>query len=270
MDILDTNDSRPADAGLVWCARHAGDGRLVLDLARLVDRHRPLDPSEPWIDAWSAIRRRIAVLPCARERAESTTAGIVRRGLEEHALEIRDHGGIREIVDRRLAASLDAIAGRASDLDPVIIESHWGQTRGSGGGRAWTWRRRLVAASIGGGIAAVVGGLVLKTETAVSTAGLAAAAAVPLLGRRLGTSGVPENPGPDPHGSEAIRVGAGWLETGSGRRRHRDDVVTTVMTERDGSDRIEVRIVGTDRIVRLRFESVDDPAFLAFWTRWAA
>lgn len=259
-----------ANAGAMWCASRVGDGRLLLDLDRLVDRTSPLDPAEPWSNAWSAIRRRIAVLPCARERATATAAGIVRRGIEEHALEIRDHGGIREIVDRRLAASLDALTAEGSSLEPAIVESHWGQTRSSGGGRTWTWRRRLVAASVGGGIAAVVGGLVLKTESTMSTAGLAAAASLPLLGRRLGTHPVPANPGPDPHGSEAIRVGAGWVETGSGRRRRREDVVTTVLREGDDSDRIEVRLVGVDRVVRLRFESVDDPAFRAFWSRWAA
>lgn len=262
-----------ANAEAIWCARRVGHGRLVLDLDRLLDRSSPLDPAEPWSATWSAIRRRIAVLPGARERADETAAGIVRRGLEDHALAIRGRGAIGEIIDRRLVADLEALDPLNADessLDPVVIESHWGRTRGSGGGRTWTWRRRLVAASIGGGIAAVVGGLVLKTESAVSTAGLAAAASLPLLGRRLGTHAVPANPGPDPHGSEAIRVGAGWVETGSGRRRHRDDVVTTVLRERDDVDRIEVRLVGVERVVRLRFESVHDPAFRAFWSRWAA
>ena len=108
----------------------------------------------------------------------------------------------------------------------------------------------------------------LKTEYAVAV-GLAVTAALPLIGRR-GRQVDSGNPGPDPHGSEAIRVGPGWIETGSGRRRHRDGVVTTVLRERDDSDRIEVRIIGAERIVRLRFESVNDQAFRSFWARWAA
>ena len=281
-------DASPVSAGPLWCAHRADSGRLLVNLQRLEDVHHPLDRTEPGFEAFSAIRRRISVVPGARDQARRMVAGIVRRGLEEQALGLRIEGMARvpehplhEVVDHRIASSLDAIARDESVDAPVVIESHWGPTRGSGGSRPSGWRRRLVAASIGGGVLAVVIGWLLKTEYAV-VAGLALTATMPLLGGRVGaragtslagrlqTHAVPENPGPDPHGSEAVRVGAGWIETGSGRRRHRTEVVTTVAHERDDSDRIEVRIVSPARVVRLRFESLNDENFRAFWARWAA
>ena len=277
-------DRALASAGSFWCARRVENGRLLINLQRLESANHRLDPMEPAFDALMAIRRRISVVPCARGHVRSMVAGIVRRGIEEQVLGLRTEGlarhpedPLREVVDHRLATSIDAIARDEAVDDSIVIESHWGPTRGSGGSRPTNWRRRLVAASIGGGVAALIGGWLLKSEY-VAAFGLAISAAMPLVGRRSitrsglrsGHQSTGDNPGPDPHGSEAIRVGRGWIETGSGRRRHRDAVVTTVLRERDDSDRIEVRIIGADRIVRLRFESVNDQDFRSFWARWAA
>ncbi len=247
---------------------------LIMDLGRFLDGRVPLDPNDPCIDTWSSLRRSISVLPGARDHHATIAAGIVRRGLEDHAMAIRERLGIGLIVDSRLVHALNAAAERdqqPEDADgPIRIETNWGPTRSSGGGHASTWRRRIIAASIGGGVAAVAGGLLIKTESAVATAGFIAAASVPLLGRRLAFDATPTNPGPDPHGSELVLVGDGWLETGSGRRRCRRSTVTTVMRQSDDSAQIEVRIVGADRVIRLRFASVEDPTFVAFWSRWAA
>ena len=67
-----------------------------------------------------------------------------------------------------------------------------------------------------------------------------------------------------------IKVGRGWLETGSGRRRFASRAITMILRESCDSEAIEVRIVSDARVVRLRFESVDDPRFRAFWIRWGA
>lgn len=281
-------DASPVSAGSFWCARRSAPGRLLVNFQRLEDVHHPLDRTEPGFEAFAAIRRRISVVPGARDQVGRMVAGIVRRGLEDQAIGLRTDGMARgsehplhEVVDHRLASSLDAIARDESADTPIVIESQWGPTRGSGGSRPTNWRRRLLAASIGGGVLAVVIGWLLKTEYAV-VAGLALTATMPLISGRIGArtglrlDGRPRNhtnsdrPGPDPHGSEAIRVGRGWIETGSGRRRHRTDMVTTVAPERDDSDRIEVRIVSPARVVRLRFESLNDENFRAFWARWAA
>ncbi len=247
---------------------------LIMDLGRFLDARVPLDPNDPCLDTWTTLRRSISVLPGARRHHAATAAGIVRRGLENHAMAMRERLGIDLIVDSRLVHALDDAADGDPESGipegPIRMETNWGPTRSSGGGHASTWRRRIIAASIGGGVVAVAGGLLIKTESAVATAGFLAAASVPLLGRRFAPEATPANPGPDPHGSESVLVGDGWLETGSGRRRLRSNTVTTVMRQSDESARIEVRIIGADRVIRLRFESVEDPTFVAFWSRWAA
>lgn len=248
-------------------------GRFELDFPSLTNGTVPIRDDAPGRDAWASIRHKVAVLPGARRHASATTAGIIRRSIEEHAIELRERLGLREIVDRRLAFDLDDIVDRerCPDDKTVVIRSRWGRTRASGGRRRFGWRRSLVAASIGGLLAAVLGDALLRGESPASLAGLfGLASSWGFLGGRFDTATVPSNPGPDPHGSEVVKVGRGWIETGSGRRRHRQDMVTTVAFESDASERIEVRIVGVERVVRLRFDSLADPDFRAFWSRWAA
>ena len=69
-------------------------------------------------------------------------------------------------------------------------------------------------------------------------------------------------------GDESIRIGSGWIETASGRRRIREEFVTVVLGHIDQDRRVDVRLISIDRTIRLRFGSIADRRFRRFWTRW--
>ena len=109
----------------------------------------------------------------------------------------------------------------------------------------------------------------LLFDALVVHAGLATSALLP-LGRAKVIDRSRRSRNRSLFGSEWIKVGRGWLETGSGRRRFASRAITMILRESCDSEAIEVRIVSDARVVRLRFESVDDPRFRAFWIRWGA
>lgn len=244
--------------------------RLVVDLQTLTDTSTSLDARDPLTATWREVRRRILVVPGPRDRHQAVAAGIVRNAIEDHALDLRRDHAVREIVDAAVASDLDRVSATTGSEDDVqepvtMVTSIRSVTRIL----TPTAGRGMVAASVGGGVLALLGGVLVRPEASVSAAGVLVAA-MPLAWRRRERG--PRRPMFDRAGRdrERIEVGPGWIRTDSGRRRCRDEVVTTVLRSRVDSPWIEVRLVGLDRVVRLRFNSVDDPAFRAFWIRWAA
>ena len=115
--------------------------------------------------------------------------------------------------------------------------------------------RRLGRAAVLG--ATIMAGLLAltKIESVLASAGLALATALPFV--RIARRSARNESRPTPaFGSERVRVGRGWIETNSGRRRRSEQVLTTVMKESETCDRIEVRIIGATRVIRMRFESL--------------
>ncbi|NCF39915.1 MAG: hypothetical protein GWP75_07345 [Planctomycetia bacterium] len=70
--------------------------------------------------------------------------------------------------------------------------------------------------------------------------------------------------------SDWIEIEPGTVTTSVGGTRVNSECVTSVFHEAGSNDRIDLRIISERRTVRLRFDSRNDPRFLAFWPRWRA
>jgi len=70
--------------------------------------------------------------------------------------------------------------------------------------------------------------------------------------------------------SNRIGVERGMLRTEAGGTRVNSECVTSVFHEAGSNDRIDLRIISERRTIRFRFDSRNDPRFLAFWPRWRA
>ena len=67
-----------------------------------------------------------------------------------------------------------------------------------------------------------------------------------------------------------VDIAPGILKKSGGGIRIGSECVTSIFHEAGTTDRIDVRIIGERRTVKLRFDSRRDPRFLAFWPRWRA
>ena len=243
---------------------------LSLDVEQLADPRRTLADRDLDDPIWASIRRTLEIFPSPRHgNRRAVLAGIVRQEVERHGLALMETAGISRVVDRRLVDGLSMIPRESGPAEDVFeLDTGWSSPRNHHGQApaSDSIRRLRRAAILGTGL--VAGFLVLiKLETILVTAGLAAATAIPFA--RLPRRPARNKSRPTPaFGSERVRVGRGWIETGSGRRRRREQVLTTVMKESDSSDRIEVRIIGDTRVIRMRFESLEEPRFIEFWRRW--
>lgn len=276
--LLGVSDHTEGDSG-AWTdqsftrSRFEGPRRILsLDMETLADLQRPMPKHDASDPIWSSIRQAIEVFPVPRHgNREAVAAGVARQEIECHAMTLFETEGVDEIVDRRLESDLGSIpAGPATGDDEVIsMETGWGPRRRPDGREARSRRRVTMLISAVTGLV-VFGALLLlaKLESALALAGGGTLAAWPLIHARIQRS-ESHPPKPLPFGSETIKVGRGWIETASGRRRRRDDVVTTVFLESETDRRLEVRIIGPTRVVRLRFESIQDVRFVEFWRRWS-
>ena len=275
--LLGVSDHTEVDSG-AWTdqsftrSRFEGPRRILsLDMETLADLQRPVPKHEASDPIWSSIRQAIEIFPVPRHgNREAVAAGVARQQIECHAMTLFETEGVDEIVDRRLESDLGSIpAGPATGDDEVIsMETGWGPRRRPDGREARSQPRVTMLISAVTGLM-VFGALLLlaKLESALALAG-GTLAAWPLIQTRIQRS-VSHPPKRLPFGSETIKVGRGWIETASGRRRRRDDVVTTVFQESETDRRLEVRIIGPTRVVRLRFESIQDVRFVEFWRRWS-
>ena len=75
---------------------------------------------------------------------------------------------------------------------------------------------------------------------------------------------------PPPVVPDHVKIAPGILKKSGGGIRIGSECVTSVFHEAGSTDRIDVRIIGERRTVKLRFDSRNDPRFLAFWPRWRA
>ena len=152
------------------------------------------------------------------------------------------------IDDRYLSALSDLVSKTPVPLTPVRIACRWG---GQADPRiSPRWHRRLFS----------------RLTVSNSSRGGTSAGFPPVLDRMFGK-------GPSTRRStsdESIRIGPGWIETASGRRRIREEFVTVVLGHLEQDRRIEVRLISIDRAIRLRFDSIADKRFRRFWTRWRA
>ena len=244
---------------------------MSLDVEHLADPRKPLldrDQSDP---IWSSIRRTLRIFPSPRHgNRRSVMAGIVRQEIERHGLELLEAAGITRVVDRRLENHLAMIPAGSGHTDDIYdFETGWSPPRRHDGHVSSRISIRRLGRAAVLGVAIMAGLLALtKIESVLASAGLALATALPFV--RIGRRSARNESRPTPvFGSERVRVGRGWIETSSGRRRRSEQVLTTVMKESETCDRIEVRIIGATRVIRLRFESVVDPRFVGFWRRWA-
>ena len=244
---------------------------LSLDVEHLSDPRKPLDDRDRNDPIWSSIRRTLEIFPSPRHgNRRSILSGIVRQEIERHGLELLEAEGISRVVDRRLEENLARIPAGSGHTDEAIdLKTGWSSPRRHDGQVSSTCSTLHLgrAALFVSAVLAII--LVLtKIESMLATAGLVVASALPFV--RLPRRSARSESRPTPaFGSERVRVGRGWIETSSGRRRRSDQVLTTVMKDSDACDRIEVRIIGATRVIRMRFESVEDHRFVEFWRRWA-
>ena len=70
--------------------------------------------------------------------------------------------------------------------------------------------------------------------------------------------------------SDWIEIESGVLTTSVGGTRVNSECITSIFHEAGSNDRIDLRIISERRTIRLRFDSRNDPRFLAFWPRWRA
>ena len=258
---------------VVASSRHeCGCQVLSLDLERLADPHRELSGADRIDPIWTAIRRTLRIFPSPRHgNRRAVLSGIARQEIERHGLELLEKEGVVRIVDRRLERILSRIPADSVLTDEVVeFETGWSAPRRHDGhaSSARSMLRLGRAALLG--IAFIIVALALtRIESMLTTAGLTFAAMLPFIRPKRRPGRNISRPTPV-FGSERVRVGRGWIETGSGRRRRSEEVLTTVMRESDSCDRVEVRIIGSSRVIRMRFDSVDDPRFVSFWERWAA
>lgn len=227
--VATTVDVESAEASIEVASRE-GQGCLMVDVDRLLDASVPLDPSIPGFEAWTKIRQTLTVFPFPRGDRRPMAEGVMREDLECHAVELGARCDVWMIIDRRLQRLLPnpSSTRSASHLLPSVITTNWTEEEAEGSSRN-RWSQFFFRYALG------------------------------------------RKPKPRPSASrrnENIEVGQGVIRTASGRKRERQDTVTTVFHEPNSSDRIEVRIVGMDRVVRLRFDSRRDPRFQIFWPRW--
>jgi hypothetical protein len=205
------------------------EGRLLVDVGQIIEPSAVLDPSIPGFAEWMKIRQTLTVFPFPRGNRTPMAEGVVREELECHAVELGRRCDIRMIVDRRLERLLpDASALRSAGHLLPSVINT-------------NWTEELPHPSKN------------RWSKFFSQQVLGRKQKVPPSASRR---------------NERIEVGLGVIRTESGRQRERQSTVTMVFHEPNSSDRIEVRIVGLDRVVRLRFDSRRDPRFQIFWPRW--
>lgn len=214
--------------------------RLVLDMDRLCDPDEPIEIDDPLREIWQDVRWRGRCLPGGRLRPRVLWWAVARQLLEERAVACRRTLGVHEVIDAELVAAIDRAAEIVDSepstvADPIRMRTRPARVLGRWSGR---WR----------GLARHVVELGSWTPGSLHSE--------------------PVTTGADPRSDEEVLVGPGWVETESGRRRTRSEVVTLVFREPDGADRLDVRLVAVERVVRWRFAGVEDPAFQAFWSRW--
>lgn len=256
---------------------------LSLDVERLADPRIDLEETDRRDPVWSAIRRTLEIFPSPRHgNRRSVLAGLVRQEIERHGLELLEGSGVVRVVDRRIEDDLVTIPAGSGDADDVFeFETGWSAPRRHDGHAARGDSASRLGVILMVGSVAILAMLFLtrfesilillalaRLEPVLASTGIVAAGALPLV-RRPCSSGSRESRPTPAFGSERVRVGRGWIETGSGRRRRSEQVLTTVMRESETNDRIEVRIIGPNRVIRMRFESVNDRRFVEFWRRWA-
>ena len=248
-----------------------GGATLCVDVAGLADSSRPLRSNDGLESIWSEIRRTIDVFPSPRHgRREEFRTGIARRKLEEHANELRQEAEVDLVLDRTLVGRVAGISTVEGAQHPTSLRTGWSAPRRSDGRASTDWpTTRSTCLGVVGILILVAAFVALLFDALVVHAGLATSALLP-LGRAKVIDRSRRSRNRSLFGSEWIKVGRGWLETGSGRRRFASRAITMILRESYDSEAIEVRIVSDARVVRLRFESVDDPRFRAFWIRWGA
>lgn len=244
---------------------------LSIDLERLADPRldlRSVDRQDP---VWSAIRRTLEIFPSPRHgNRRSVLSGIARQEIERHGLELLEGSGVARVVDRRIEEELGSIPAGSGHVDDVFeFETGWSSPRRHDGhaSRNDTIRRAGGLLLLGSVIVAATM-VMTRFESILASAGIVAAGVIPFM-RRSRSIHDRESRATPAFGSERVRVGRGWIETGSGRRRRSEQVLTTVLRESEVDDRIEVRIIGATRVIRMRFESATDRRFVEFWRRWA-
>ena len=222
--------------------------RMRVDVGRVLDPRANADRNSPLFETWSSLRRTVGLNLGPGRGDRSFDAGMLRNDLEQYALALRNRFGITEIVDLRYVDALQEMrdASRA-DSNPIRIPSRWGGTQAPR--TAARWHRRLLSRMIE-----------FRSNRASSNAGLP-----PILRNVFGNRAKDETGNGD-----SVRVGPGWIETASGRRRPRDEFLTSILGHVDPDPRIEVRLISIERTVRLRFDSISDQRFQRFWTRWTA
>lgn len=215
--------------GSLRIAWHADGGRLLVDVDQMLDASTALDASALGFDEWKRIRQTLTVFPFPRGDCRPMAEGVIREELERHAVELGRRDGILMIIDRRLERLLPDPSATGSASHLLPSVINT------------NWTEELPAAS---------------------SSRLAQFFARHVFGRK------PQAPPSASRRNERIEVGLGVIRTESGRTRRRQETVTMVFHEPNSSDRIEVRIVGLDRVVRMRFDSRRDPRFQVFWPRW--
>ncbi len=222
-----------------------GDRRVRVDLEAILALDTQEDPDTPLRETWCALRHAIAANPNPRRRDRAFQSGLLRNEIELHALGLRDRLGITELIDDRYVSALsDPVPDARVPLPPIRLACRWG---GQPDPRiSPRWHRRLFSR------------LTLPLRRRMG------AGFPPVLDRMFGAIPSTERS----MGDESIRIGSGWIETASGRRRIREEFVTVVLGHIDQDRRVDVRLISIDRTIRLRFGSIADRRFRRFWTRW--
>ncbi len=226
-----TVDERGATSGAeaLDVAWRVGHGRLLVDVGHLLEKSVILDPSAPGFDEWMRIRQTLTVFPFPRGDRRPMAEGVIREELERHAVELGRRCEINMIVDRRLERLLPESESTGSASHLLPASINTNWGEDSEDSSGNRWSRFFSRHVLG-----------------------RKAVPAPSANRR----------------NEQIEVGLGKIRTESGRERLRQNTVTMAFHEPNSSDRIEVRIVGMDRVIRLRFDSRRDPRFQVFWPRW--
>ncbi len=233
-----------AHSGLSSYPCHASDHpvgivagkRLLVDMDRWCGLGFEADPDELLHETCRSLRLRASVLPGGRAERSTVRWAIARQLLEEQAFALRQRFGIREIIDAGLVGALDHLAAsRDASGEPSIIMTNPARLLRR---RPGQWHRLASRLSSGRPWPSEAAGVVDHTLSA------------------------------DSRRREILDIGDGWVESTSGRRRQRDDLVTLVCREPGGTGRVDVRLVGVERIMSLRFRGLDDEAFETFWARW--
>ncbi len=250
---LDERIGRLEDVHRSWAELDgvAGSNRLLLDLESFLDPSVAIDDTDPLFETWYEMRRVVMTHPAPRRVDRAFRSGLLRNTIEQHTLDLGRKLGVDAIVDRRYAPELRSILdGDSASCTPVRLSCRWG---GGGVGMrasARGWHRRL-----------------LSRFTEPRSSGRNSTTVFPPILNRAFTRKISSTSTLD---DESIRIGSGWVETASGRRRTRGELVTTVLGHSDRDRRIEVRLVSIDRTIRLRFDSIMEDRFTSFWTRWNA